>query len=270
MKIRYAAVVAASFALPSSAFAGASFLGFSAGEDTMTLSAILAQAIQQVAILKDVAAITRDVKENVSFVKDVYGTANDVANARWEKLAEDFVGELLDADPNLREIYRNSEDVLTDRVPRGNRFRALIGAGFNQIVYEAFGPYPLGPRGDQYALSDYRAMNLNAVADEQMDALRRRNAAKRIERAWDDCGGNLEECARAGARMQVQTAKTMEDLKALQAEQARAFAAQMAIENAERKQREAGSQRDLEDISKAANKLSERSTTATYGEEKFK
>ena len=251
------------------AYAGASVFGFSIGEDTMTLSAILTQAIQQVAILKDVAAFTRDMKENVEFVKDVYETANDVINARWERLSDEFVGELLNADPALREIAQNTQAVITNRVPRGNRFRALIGAGFKQIVFEAFGPYPFGPEGSQYALSDYRSVNLNALADQQMSEWSRKRAAKRIEQAWDECDEGLEACERAGARMQTQTAKTLEDMKALQAEQARAQATQMAIENAERKRRASGNQRDLAGIVNAASKLREKQQPAVYREEDF-
>ncbi len=255
--------------MPATAFAGASVFGFSLGEDSLTLSAILTQAIQQVAVLKDVAAFTSDMKDNVAFMKDVYETSNDVINARWDKLTHEFIGELLESDPTLREIYRNTESIVANRVPRSNRFRALIGAGFNQIVYEAFGPYPVGPNGEQYALSDYRSITLNSLADEQMEEWRRKRAARRIEMAWDECDGNFEECERAGSRMQVQTAKSLEDIKALQAEQARAQATQMAIENAERKQRAAGNQRDLADITKAADSMKAVKRSVDYREEDF-
>ncbi|MCC6811249.1 MAG: hypothetical protein IT381_27715 [Deltaproteobacteria bacterium] len=180
------------------------------------------------------------------------------------------MGELLNADPALREIAQNTQAIVTNRVPRGSRFRALIGAGFNQIVFEAFGPYPFGPEGSQYALSDYRSVTLNAVADAQMAEWARKRSAKRIEQAWNECDEGLEACERAGARMQTQTAKTLEDMKALQAEQARAQAAQMAVENAERKRRASGNQRDLAGIVDAASRLREKQEPVVYREEDFR
>jgi hypothetical protein len=57
--------------VPTPAFAGASIFGFSIGDDTMTLSAILGNIIQQVKILNDVATMTRVMSENISFMKDV-------------------------------------------------------------------------------------------------------------------------------------------------------------------------------------------------------
>ena len=70
-------------------YASASILGFSVGEENYTLAGILSQAIQQVKFLSDLATMTRVMKENISFIKDVYGTANDIATGNWQQLTED-------------------------------------------------------------------------------------------------------------------------------------------------------------------------------------
>ena len=74
-------VVCTAFASPVDA--GISVMGFSGGDDTFTLSAILTQAINQVAVLKNIATFTSDALKDAQFIKDMYDTADDVASGRW-------------------------------------------------------------------------------------------------------------------------------------------------------------------------------------------
>jgi len=237
---------------PRIANAGASILGFSVGEDTMTLSALLTQAIQQVAVLRDIREMTVATQENIAFVRDVYETGHDVAEGNWAQLSEQFLTDVMMRDENLREIYRNTENIVNDRVPRGNAFRRLVGAGFNQLVFDTFGPYPFGQKGEAQALIDYRIINLNSLAEDRLAAMR--DANRRVAEAMRDCSGkfaNLERCTKAGAKMQTESAAALQDLVALQATQMQLQAAKDAVENGEKKRRAAAMQRDLDSIGRA-------------------
>jgi hypothetical protein len=48
------------------------------------------------------------VAANISFVKDVYATGNDVINSRWEDLTNDFVQDVVMQDPTLATLYTNT------------------------------------------------------------------------------------------------------------------------------------------------------------------
>lgn len=251
------------------AHASVSFLGFSVGEDNATLAAILAAVTQQVTVLHDISSFSKDIKEDIGFLKGVYGTANDVVNQRWDKLSDQFVQELLNADPDVREIYRNSSDIIANRVPKNSKFKQLANAGLNQLVTQAFGDYPVGKRGDQYAVSDYRSMNLNALADKAQDQMKREAAAKRIQQAVADCQGSLEECERAGTQMQAQTAATLNEILNLQAEQAKQQAYENALKNNERKEEELARQKAAEELSNEFGRLRNKPQPTILGAPQF-
>jgi len=239
----------------SQAHASVSILGFSFGEDNATLAAILGAVTQQVTVLHEISEFSKDVKEDIGFLKGVYSTANDVVNQRWETLSNQFVEELLNADPDIREIYKNTSDIIADRVPKNSKFKQLVNAGLNQLVAEAFSGYPTGKRGDHYAVSDYHAMNLNALAEKAQDQMKREASARRIQQAVADCEGNLEECERAGTQMQAQTAATLNDILNLQAEQAKQQAYENALRNNERKEEELARQKAAEELSNEFGRL---------------
>ncbi len=255
--------------VPTRAHAGASIFGFSMGEDSITLGAILTQAIQQVAVLNDVASFTKDMGQNIAFVKDVYATANDVINADWDALSSEFLQDVIQSDPSLREIYANTEAVMNNRVRRNHKFRRLLGAGFNQLLFESFGAYPEGPNADRYAVSDYQSMTLNALADQQMDEWKRKQSAKRIQKAWEACEQGLESCGNAQGKMAAQVAASVEDLKAIEAERARQEALRAATETAERKERDAAIERDIKAVIKAADDLKRQESPLVFKEEDF-
>ncbi|MCC6805792.1 MAG: hypothetical protein IT381_00080 [Deltaproteobacteria bacterium] len=240
------------FSAPTRAHAGASILGFSVGDDTMTLGAILTEIIHQVKILNDVATMTRVMRDNIAFMKDVIETGNDLVNGRWEVLTEQFLMTIVNSDENLREIYRNTSQIVTNRVPRSNMFRKLMMAGFEHVVFEAFGPYPFGRISTGSAYMDVSAMRLNDLAREQMRDWK--NEHRRIEQAIRECQktSSFEVCNSAANRMEIQSALHLEQLKAIEAERAQTEAAKIAVENGERKQRQLATQKDVTDVVEAA------------------
>lgn len=261
-------IVLLSFTI-SQAQAAVSIFGFSIGEDNATLAAILTAVTQQITILHEISDFSRDVKEDVSFLKGIYSTANDVVNQRWETLTGEFVDELLNADPDIREIYHNTSDIIADRVAKNSKFEQLVNTGLNQLVVEAFGDYPATKRGDHYALSDFRALNLNALADKAQDQMKSKATAKRIEQAISDCKGNLEECQRAGTQMQAQTASTLNDVLHLQAEQAKQQAYESVLKNNERKEEELARQKAAEELSNEFGRLRGKPQSIIIGKQQF-
>ena len=254
------------FATPSRAHAGASIFGFSVGDDTMTLGSILAEIIHQVKILNDVATMTRVMADNIAFMKDVVETGNDLVNGRWEALTEQFLMTVINSDENLREIYRNTAQIVTNRVPRGNAFRKLLMAGFQHAVFEAFGPYPFGRISTGSAYMDTSALRLNDMAREQMSKWK--DEHRRIEQAINECkkSGSFQVCNSAANRMQIQAALHLEQLKAISAEQAQAEATKMAVESGERKQRQLAGQKDVTDVVEAATWLKSRYSSKSTSE----
>ena len=254
--MRSIAIVSIAFFIPHLAFASASILGFSAGEDSMVLSSILGEMVQEVSVLNDLAAASKTVAANISFVKDVYATGNDVINSRWEDLTNDFVQDVVMQDPTLATLYTNTRQIVTNQVPQSNQFQRLVGAGFNQFLFYTFGPVPLGRRGDQYALADYRAANLNALAGDETTAMeRKRRADAMIAQAESECRGSLEACEKATARLQMLSADSLTRLNAFQAEQMRAQATEIAIRNSERKNSETGRAGDMQVLGNAAKRF---------------
>lgn len=267
MKIKTALFVCLCLLAPREAYAGASILGFSVGEDTMTLGAILAQAIQQTKMLSDMAQFSRDMKENIAFVRDVYETGDDVIHGRWEELSQQFLMDVVMADQNVAEIYRNTEDIINQRVGRSGKFKKLVDAGLGRLLFETFGPYPFGPNADQYALSDYRSINLNSLADEAMAASKDRS--RMIKQAWNDCLGGVQDCELAAGKMNALQAAIMQQQLALQSEQARAQATESAIRNGERKARERELQFMQRDVVRGLSDFGRGEATTLYREGDF-
>lgn len=249
------------------AHAGASILGFSVGDDTMTLGAILAQAIQQTRMLTDLAQFSSDMKENIAFVRDVYETGDDVIHGRWEDLSQQFLMDVVMSDRNVAEIYRNTEDIVGQRVGKSSGFRRLVDAGLGRLLFETFGPYPLGQRSDQYALSDYRSMNLNSIADDVVASSKERS--KMITQAWNDCLGGVQDCELASGKMNALQASLLQNQLTLQAEQARAQATEAAIRNAERKAHERELQFMQRDVVRGLSDLSSSGAATLYREDDF-
>lgn len=250
-----------SISLPRQAHAGASILGFSVGDDTMTLSAILGNIIQQVKILNDVATMTRVMRDNISFMKDVIETGNDIVSGRWDEVSDQFLGTLLASDDNLREIIRNSEMIMTNRVPRNSMFRRLLVSGFEHVLSEAFGPYPFGEFSTGLGLVDTSAMSLNEMAREQMRDWKAEH--RRLQQAIRECQKykSFEVCNSAANRMQIQATQQLEQIKAIEAQRAKAEATKMAAENGEKKERILAAQKDITDVVEAVEMLSKTSTT---------
>ncbi|MCC6812303.1 MAG: hypothetical protein IT381_33080 [Deltaproteobacteria bacterium] len=270
MKLKHSfalGVLIIAFAAPTKVHAGASIFGFSIGDDTMTLGAILAQAIQQTKFLSDLAAFSKDVKESVAFVRDVYETGDDVIHGRWEELSQQFLMDVVMSDRNLAEIYRNSEDIISQRVGRSRSFRRLVDAGLGRLLFETFGPYPFGQHADQYALSDYHSMSLASIADDVVAASHERS--RMITQAWNDCLGGLEECEFAAGKMNALQASILQQQLSLQSEQARAQATENAIRNAERKGRERELQFMQRDVVRGLSDFGVNSKTKLYREEDF-
>lgn len=252
-------------AAPTKAHAGASILGFSVGDDTMTLGAILSQAIQQVKLLSDIAAVTKVMTDNIAFIRDVYETGNDLVNGRWQVLTDIFVNDVLSADENLREIIRNTEQMVTGRVPRSNKFRRLLGAGFEHVLFEAFGPYPFGDPGQWAAMGDLSSLRLNNLADEQMRNWREEH--RRIEQSIRECAKtrSFQVCQSAADRAQIQSTQQLEQIKAIEAHRAKAEAVRMGMESGDRKQKVLGAQADVTDIAEAAMVLGDVSSLPPMG-----
>ena len=250
------------------AHAGASILGFSIGDDTITLGGILTQAIQQVKILSDIAEFSKGLKEDIAFIKDVYETGNDLVNGRWQVLTDMFVNDVLMADENLREIFRNTEQIIGNKVPRSNKFRKLLSSGFEHVIFEAFGPYPFGDPAQWSAIGDLSALRLNNVADEQMRSWREEH--RRIEQAVRECAktASFEVCNSAANRAQIQATQQLEQIKAIEAQRAKAEAVSMALESGERKQKQLGAQADMTDIAEAVLMLGgATSVSVTWGDQ---
>jgi hypothetical protein len=247
--------------MPRPAHAGASIFGFSVGDDTMTLSAILGNIIQQVKILNDVATMTRVMRDNIAFMKDVIETGNDIVSSRWQDLAEQFLGIVMGSDDNLREIVRNTEMIMTDRVPRNAMFRRLLTSGFDHVLSEAFGPYPFGVLSTGLGLVDASAMTLNDLAREQMRDWK--SEQRRMERAIRECQQfkSPEVCDAAANRMEIQAAQQLGQIKAIEAHRAQSEAMRMAAESGEKKERVLAAQKDITDVVEAVEVLSNTSTT---------
>jgi len=251
-------------AMPLNAFASVSILGFSVGEDNIALGGILAAATQTVAYLSQLAATMKAVRDDIAFVKDTYQTADELAHGNWQTLTQELLNNVVNSDANLREIYRDSQQIISNQVPRGNQFRRLLSAGFEEVIAETFGPYPLGRSADWTGLTDVRALSLNKIADEQMNAWKEEH--QRIKQAADDCAkGNHDVCVRAGARMQTQTTDTLAQIKAIEAERAHSEALRMAIASGDRKQKTVSAQTDIVDLVEAAGAISGSSGTQKPG-----
>lgn len=245
----------ASLCLPVDSFASASILGFSMGEENITLSGILAQAVQQVQFLSNIAAVTRDVKADVGFVKDVYETGNDLVSGRWQVVADEFLGDILASDANLREIFQNTEQIVTNQVPRGNAFRRLVDAGLEDAMFQAFGPYPFGRQADMAGLLDLSAINLDKLAGQQMAKWKQEHSA--IEQAIRECATqeSPEACKGAANRMQIQQTEQVEQLKSIEAQRAKAEAMQMATHSGDRKEHVIAAQKDVTDLMEAMQSM---------------
>jgi len=250
--------------IPLPAFASVSILGCSIGETNITLGAILAAAAQTAGYLSQLAATMKAVRDDIAFVKDTYQTADELAHGNWQSLTQEFLNTVVNSDANLREIYRDSQQIISNQVPRGNQFRHLLSIGFEQVIAETFGPYPLGRSADWTGLTDVRALSLNKVADEQMNAWKEEH--QRTKQAADDCAkGNHDVCVRAGARMQTQTTDTLAQIKAIKAERAHSEALLMAVENGDRKQKAVSAQTDIVDLVEAAGAISGSSGAQNHG-----
>lgn len=265
MKARIlAAVLCLQIVFVPSAHAGTCILGFCMGEENLTLGAILSQAIQQVKFLSDLATMTRVMKENIEFIKDVYGTADDIINARWEELTRDFLVALANSDPNLREIYSNTSAIVENRVPRGNGFRRLLGTGLNAFMFEAFGPYPFGDNGNVHAYTDYRAMSLTRIVEDQQAALAAEHRA--VAAAWRQCERNPAACERSQAALQMQTAQMMNELRATENERAQLEAHRARVESGEKRRKEKGNQTDLATIADSFRGLHKQTYSSSYAD----
>ena len=261
-----AAFLCAQLLVAPRAFASASILGFSVGEENYTLAGILTQAIQQVQVLNDIANVMKSVKDDIAFVKDVYGTANDIANANWNQLSQDLVSSIINSDPNLREIYNDTQEIVANRVPQGDSFRRLLNAGMSDFIFHAFGPYPFGNRGQVYAYTDVRALSINTLVEQQSAALQMEHKA--VQQAWQECQKNPGSCERSQAALQMNADQILSQIKQTENQRALLEAHRALVESGEKRQREAGTQQDLSQIAGAMHVItgtSNSSNTLTVG-----
>jgi hypothetical protein len=248
------------------AFAGTCILGFCPGDDTMTLSAILSQAMEQVNTLHQLAEFTSDIKNDISFIRDVYETGQDIANQDWDALAQELVGDLLASNADIRTIYSNTQSIISGNVPRSDGFRSLISTGIGQGLFTIFGPYPVGPRGAQYALSDYHSVNLNEMAKQIHDKAKQAQTAARLQANLKSCTQGMANCQESQAHIAVQVHNDLDDLKQLQAEQADAYGTQLAVETSERKQHAYADAQQLNEVVTAIGQMKSNQSNITVGQ----
>lgn len=236
------------------AFAGFSFFGMSAGEDSAILSSILAEMGVQIENLTQVIKLTTELKDDISFVKGAIATTDDAINGKWDVLGDQLLDELVNDDTNIKTIYSNASDIINNRVAKNSKFHKLVNVGMNRLMIEAFGVYPNNNKGDQYALVDHQIIALDKIADTMI--AHQQSAIERIKNASHACEtGNVADCQKAGIRMNIETVKSLEDIKRLQAEQIKLMDKEIAVKNDERKAAERIRLQEKEDVAKAAERL---------------
>lgn len=255
--------------ISSKAFAAASFLGFSLGEDSAALMTLVTQSAQQLTALNNVAKMTSRLKEDIAFMRGVYSTADNLANQRWDRLTDEFVGQLMQMNPAIKTIYDNTAEIIQGRVQPNSQFKLLIHNGFEKFIQQSFPLYPHGAKGDQYAVSDWQNTSLNQIAERMMsDGLRRQREA-RMKAALNDCDGGLANCQKASTRMNVETVQVLDEIKTLQAQSAKAFATETTIQNIERKEVESAQQKQRQELLDAAKILQGKQTPLIFYNEKL-
>jgi hypothetical protein len=220
------------------AFASASILGFSVGEDDSELAAIYTEAVQQLAVLKNIASFSSTVVTDIGFIKGVYNTVSAAVQGNWSQLGQEFLNDILSSNTSIRTIYTNTSAIISNNVPANNGFQKLVSAGLSEAMTEVFGPYPTGNLGAQYAYVDMSLINLDTLANRAQDQARADRVSRRMQTALQNCESQgLTSCQVAHAHATIQVESDLTEVRDMIAAQMQAQAAATAIATSERKLR---------------------------------